>query len=165
MPRFFGDLAFEELLAFLPLLLLRVDLPPPDFFPRAAEPFAFPPFDLLRLEAFELLLLFLAALLAPPRFFDEDDVFLPAAFDALLAAGLALAAAALTAFLAAGLAAGAELLAAARRPTTAPITPPTTVPTGPATLPRTAPAAAPAACLEMGGISMFSEVEPESVDF
>jgi hypothetical protein len=48
---------------------------------------------------------------------------------------------------------------AAARPANAPMTPPTTVPTGPATLPITAPVAAPAVCLEIGGISMFSEDE------
>jgi hypothetical protein len=45
----------------------------------------------------------------------------------------------------------------AARPASAPRTPPTTAPTGPATLPMTAPVAIPAVCLEIGGISMFSE--------
>jgi hypothetical protein len=50
----------------------------------------------------------------------------------------------------------------AARPASAPRTPPTTAPTGPATLPITAPVAAPAVCLEMGGISMFSEDPDEA---
>jgi hypothetical protein len=156
-PLFFWGI-FEKVDLFGPPLP-RVDLRPLDFLPRAAPLFDFPPLDLLPADAFDFVPPFLAALFAPPRFFEEDDDdFLPPAFDALFAAGFAFAAAALTAFLAAG---ATEVLAAARRPTTAPITPPTTVPTGPATLPSTAPAAAPAACLEMGGISMFSELEPE----
>jgi len=54
----------------------------------------------------------------------------------------------------------------AARPAKAPITPPTTAPTGPAMLPSTAPVAAPAVCFEIGGMSMFSDDEPDvSVDF
>ncbi|MDP9004922.1 MAG: hypothetical protein M3N12_09060 [Verrucomicrobiota bacterium] len=54
----------------------------------------------------------------------------------------------------------------AARPANAPITPPTTAPTGPAMLPSTAPVAAPAVCFEIGGMSMFSDDEPDvSVDF
>jgi len=76
----------------------------------------------------------------------------------LFATALALTATFLTAFLAAG---AAELEEAAARPAIAPSRPPTTAPTGPATLPRTAPAAAPTVCFEIGGISMFSDDEPE----
>jgi len=109
--------------------------------------------------AFAVLPLFFAALLALfPRFFDAVEDFLPRGFAAaLFATAFAFAAAFLTAFLAAG---AAEREAAAR-PAIAPSTPPTTAPTGPAMLPRTAPAAAPAVCLEMGGISMFSDDEPD----
>jgi hypothetical protein len=85
------------------------------------------------------------------------EVFTPDFF----AVAFTLAATALTAFLAG---AAVDFLPAAR-PASAPMTPPTTAPTGPATLPKTAPVAAPAACFEIGGISMFSEDEPEvSVD-
>jgi hypothetical protein len=96
-------------------------------------------------------------------FFDDDlaglrDAVLPADFFTAETVFFTLFAAFFTAFFAAG--SDAFLLAAAF-PSTAPTTPPTTAPMGPATLPSTAPVAAPAACLEMGGISRFSEV----VDF
>ena len=97
-----------------------------------------------------------------PRFFDAAEGFLLRRFALpLFDTAFALAATALTAFLAGG---AAELGELAARPAIAPITPPTTAPTGPATLPRTAPAAAPAVCLEIGGISMFSDDEPDVSD-
>jgi hypothetical protein len=123
--------------------------------------------DLLFLDearAFDVFPLFFTVRFAPPPdfplFFDAlPRLFEPAVFDT----DFALAATALTAFLT--FLAPVEREAAAR-PARAPITPPTTAPTGPATLPRTAPVAAPAVCLEIGGISMFSDDEPdESVDF
>jgi hypothetical protein len=163
-PLRFAERAFDFPADFFPRPLPRLDFPPLDFFPREAVPFAFLPFDFARAGAFfELLALFLAARFAPPRFFEADDAFLVRAFDALLAGRLALAATARTAFLTFG---AAALLELAARPASAPSTPPTTAPTGPATLPSTAPVAAPAVCFEIGGISMFSEVEPAlSVDF
>jgi hypothetical protein len=128
---------------FPPLFVAR--LAPPDL-PRLCElppDFFFPP--LFAADRFELL--------APPDFFEPPELFPPLDFlddpeaveeppprfppDE------------------------PELFAPAARPTAAPITPPTTAPTGPATLPRTAPAAAPAVCLEIGGISMFSDDELE----
>ena len=124
--------------------------------------------DLLLVDeafAFAVLPLFFAVRLPPfPRFFDAAEGFLLRRFALpLFDTAFALAATALTAFLAGG---AAELAEAAARPASAPITPPTTAPTGPATLPRTAPAAAPAVCFEIGGISMFSDDEPDvSVDF
>jgi hypothetical protein len=101
---------------------------------------------------------FFAGRLAPPAafplFFEDFEL---APFDV----ALTFAATAFTAFFAAGAVADRP----AARPANAPITPPTTAPTGPATLPRTAPVAAPAVCFDMGGISMFSDDEPEvSVD-
>jgi hypothetical protein len=108
--------------------------------------------------AFAVLPLFFAALLLLfPRLFDAAKDFLLRGF----ATALAFTATFLTAFLTAFLAAGAAEREAAARPAIAPSTPPTTAPTGPAMLPRTAPAAAPAVCLEMGGISMFSDDEPD----
>jgi len=120
--------------------------------------FAFAPRAGLRLvdEAFAFVvfpLFFAERLVLFPRFFDAAEDFLLRGF----ATALAFAATFLTAFLAAG---AAEREAAAR-PAIAPSTPPTTAPTGPAMLPRTAPAAAPAVCLEMGGISMFSDDDPD----
>jgi hypothetical protein len=140
-----------------------------DFAPRDAPPFDFELFvDLLFLDealAFEVLPLFFAVRLAPPAdfpLFFEDfllRLFEPPVFDT----ALAFAATVLTAFLAFG---ATEEREAATRPASAPITPPTTAPTGPATLPSTAPVAAPAVCFEIGGISMFSDDEPDvSVDF
>jgi hypothetical protein len=109
--------------------------------------------------AFAVLPLFFAVRLPLfPRFFDTAEGFLLRRF----ALPLFDTAFALTAFLADGT---AELAEAAARPASAPITPPTTAPTGPATLPRTAPVAAPTVCFEIGGISMFSDDEPDvSVD-
>jgi hypothetical protein len=109
-----------------------------------------------------LLPLFFAGRLALFGVFLDDAGFLEDFFTpAFFAVAFALAATALTAFFTG---AGADLGEAAARPAIAPRTPPTTVPTGPATLPRTAPAAAPAACLEMGGISMFADDEPDASD-
>jgi hypothetical protein len=154
--------------AFLPLLfedfvlLFALD----DFF-------GFPPLvdlllaDLLLADeafAFAVLPLFFAVRLTLfPRFFDAAKGFLLRRFALpLFDTAFALAATALTAFLADGT---AELAEAAARPASAPITPPTTAPTGPATLPRTAPVAAPTVCFEIGGMSMFSDDEPDvSVD-
>jgi hypothetical protein len=128
-----------------------------DFLLRADLTFDLPRLADLLLAADDFALeLFFAGRFAAgfARFFEG---FLALLFDATLA----LAATALTAFLTGA----AELLEAAARPASAPITPPTTAPTGPATLPRTAPVAAPAVCLEMGGISIFSEDEADgSVD-
>jgi hypothetical protein len=108
--------------------------------------------------AFAVFPLFFAALLLLfPRVFDAAADFLLRGF----ATALAFTATFLTAFLTAFLAAGAAERDAAARPAMAPSTPPTTAPTGPATLPRTSPAAAPAVCFEMGGISMFSDDEPD----
>jgi hypothetical protein len=114
--------------------------------------------------AFAVLPLFFAVRLPLfPRFFDAAKGFLLRRFALpLFDTAFALAATALTAFLADGT---AELAEAAARPASAPITPPTTAPTGPATLPRTAPVAAPTVCFEIGGMSMFSDDEPDvSVD-
>jgi hypothetical protein len=150
--------------AFLPLRFEGFDLlfALGDFFP-------FRPLVALLLAdeafAFAVLPLFFAVRFPPfPRFFDAAEGFFllrrfaAPPFDtafALAATGLA--------FRSTGRA--AELAeVAARRPAMAPITPPTTAPTGPATLPRTAPAAAPAVCLEIGGISMFSDDEPDVSD-
>ncbi|PYJ08090.1 MAG: hypothetical protein DMF06_13780 [Verrucomicrobia bacterium] len=92
-------------------------------------------------------------------FFAGADGFRAGRFPtAFFAVAFALAATALTAFLTG---AGVDLGEAAARPAIAPRTPPTTAPTGPATAPKTAPAAAPAVCLETGGISMFSDDEPD----
>jgi hypothetical protein len=104
--------------------------------------------------------LFLAGrLLLLGLFFAGADGFRADCFAAaFFAVAFALAATALTAFLTG---AGGDLDEAAARPAIAPSTPPTTAPMGPATLPKTAPAAAPAVCLEMGGISMFSDDEPD----
>jgi hypothetical protein len=158
--------------AFLPLLfedfvlLFALD----DFFD-------FPPLvdlllaDLLLADealAFAVLPLFFAVFFAVrlplfPRFFDATEGFLLRRFALpLFDTAFALAATPLTAFLAGG---AVELAEAAARPASAPITPPTTAPIGPATLPRTAPVAAPTVCFEIGGISMFSDDEPDvSVD-
>jgi hypothetical protein len=84
----------------------------------------------------------------------RDFAFFTLAFFAGFAAALTFRAALFTVFLAADV---ALLSCEAARPARAPRTPPTTAPTGPAILPMTAPVAAPAVCLEMGGISMFSE--------
>jgi len=106
--------------------------------------------------AFAVFPLFLAVLLLLfPLFFDAAEDFFGRAF----ATALAFTATFLTTFLTAFFAAGAAEREAAARPAIAPSTPPTTAPTGPAMLPTTAPAAAPAVCLEMGGISMFSDDE------
>jgi len=151
-------------LAFLPLLLLFED-------------FAGRLFDLDGFLAFRAVVFLVEEAFAfaalPPLFFAGRLPLVRAFFEAaegLLAAGFAVAffaaafalvATAFTTFLAG---AAVDLLAAAR-PASAPITPPTTAPTGPATLPKTAPVAAPAVCFEMGGISMFSDDEPDvSVD-
>jgi hypothetical protein len=87
-----------------------------------------------------------------PLFF--EDFFTPPFDPEDFATALALAATFLTAFFT-----GAAEERPAARPASAPITPPTTAPIGPAMLPSTAPVAAPAVCLEIGGISMFSEDE------
>ena len=127
---------------------------------------ALPLFFAVRLPLFfavRLPLFFTDFLTLFPRFFGAAEGFLLRLFAVPLFDGaFALAATALTAFFAGG---GAELAEAAARPAIAPITPPTTAPTGPATLPRTAPVAIPAVCFEIGGISMFSDDEPDvSVD-
>jgi hypothetical protein len=108
---------------------------------------------------FAVLPLFFTALLVLfPRFFDAAEDFSLRDFaPVLFATAFAFAATFLIAFLAAG----APEREAAARPAIAPSTPPTTAPTGPATLPRTAPAAAPTVCFEIGGISMFSDDEPD----
>jgi hypothetical protein len=145
------------------------------FLPLLFEDFVDLLFDLDGLLAFRAVDLFLVAeafafallprlffagrlpLLRP--FFGRAEGFLLARFaPPFFEAAFALAATALTAFLAG---AAGEVPAAAARPAKAPITPPTTAPTGPATLPKTAPVAAPAVCFEMGGISMFSDDEPD----
>jgi hypothetical protein len=133
------------------------DFRPADAFPRAAlrflppRPFDFEDFDF---PLGEELLRFLPPLDFLPRLDDFREP-LPT-----LAADLVDWTALVTAFFAVGTI-GFPLAAAL--PAIAPRTPPTTAPTGPATLPRTAPVAAPTVCLEMGGISMFSE-EPELFD-
>lgn len=147
-PDAFFAFPFEDFLA-------PFDLDFPDFLLEEDFTFDFPRLaDLLLAEDAFALELFFAGLEAGFALFFEG-------FLALFDDALALAATALTAFLAAG---AADLFPAAR-PASAPITPPTTAPTGPATLPRIAPVAAPAVCFEIGGISMFSEDEPDgSVD-
>ncbi len=143
----FFDFAFDEL-----ALLLE------DF----SRPFDFELFEDFAEEerALDFVLLFFAAgldLAADlPLFFAA--FFVPPVF----VTAFALAATALTAFFAFF----PEEREPAARPAKAPITPPTTAPIGPATLPSTAPVAAPAVCFEIGGMSMFSEDDPEvSFDF
>jgi hypothetical protein len=149
--------ALDDLADFLPPLL-TADFVRLNFEPRDAPPLAFP--GLLD-PAFEPLLLFAAPFLAPPLelllFFEAEVVDLPELFGVLLDAAFTFAETFLTAFRTLG----ADVFAPAALPANAPSTPPTTAPTGPATLPKTAPVAAPAACLEIGGISMFSDDEPE----
>jgi hypothetical protein len=147
-------------MAFLPLLFfaglaLLFDLD--DLEARAALPFAFELLvGLLFFDAALAFELFFAGRLAAPDVFPLffDDFFAPPFEPDDLATALALAATFLTAFFT-----GAAEERPAARPASAPITPPTTAPTGPAMLPKTAPVAAPAVCLEIGGISMFSEDE------
>jgi hypothetical protein len=147
-PLFFEDFdllfALSDFFPFRPLAdLLLADLL------LADEALAFavlPPFFGLRLPLF-------------PRFFDAAGAFLRRGF-ALppFETDLALVVTGFTVRLGGGF---VELAEVAARPANAPITPPTTAPTGPATLPRTAPAAAPAVCFEIGGISMFSDEDPD----
>jgi hypothetical protein len=147
------------LLLFFEDLALLFDLD--DLEARAALPFAFAlPAGLLFFDAALDFELFFAGRLAAPEGFALffDDFFAPLSEPDDLATTLALAATFLTAFFT-----GAAEERPAARPASAPITPPTTAPTGPATLPRTAPVAIPAVCFEIGGISMFSDDEPEGL--
>jgi len=158
-----AELVFDEPPDFLPRLFVA-DFVPLFLPPRAALPFAFAfdfAFGRLVDLALELFAPLLAARLTPPPDFRLfcAGALLTGLFDTCFA----FAATFFTAFRTFG---AAELFELAARPASAPSTPPTTAPTGPATLPMTAPVAAPAVCFEIGGISIFSEAEPDvPVDF